>query len=96
MYRTIDELIRDGMFARIECRKCRFAQSVDPDDIKNYISTLYRSDAMQRAHGWQPFPHGNPDMTLSGCVDGLKCPTCKASDWMVDAIKPPRGNDDEH
>lgn len=94
-YRTINELVRDGMFLRIECRKCRHVEMVDPEDIKSYISQLHRGDAMTKAHGWQLIPHGNPDLTLIGCMDGIECPICRASDWMVDAIKPLKDDKDE-
>lgn len=94
-YRTIHELVRDGMFMRVECRKCRHKGTIDPSEIKSYISELYRGDAMLKSYGLQPIPHGSPDPTLRNCLDGVPCSRCRASDWIIDAIKPPKSDADE-
>jgi ribosomal protein S27E len=92
-YRTINDLIRDGMYMRIQCRKCRHAETIDPEDAKSNVANLRLGDDQLKARGLRPVAHGNPDLTLRGVMDGVDCPICGAVDWTFDAIKAPRQED---
>lgn len=94
-YLTLNDLIRDGMEMRLECRKCRYVERVNPEAAKGYVARVYRRTAYLHSHRLEPVDKGRPDITLEGCLDGVSCPTCRASDWKVDAIKPLISDDDK-
>lgn len=89
-YSTLSELIRVGMEMRLECRKCRHILRADPEDARSYVARVHRSNAYLRAHRMEPVTEARPNQTLDGCVDGVPCPICGASNWQVDPIKPLR------
>lgn len=79
------------MEMRIECRKCRHVERIDPNDATEYVASVHRRNAMASAHRFEPVDKAHPDITLHGSLDGVPCPICEAMDWQVDAIKPLRG-----
>ena len=79
-YRKLDELIRDGMELKLECRRCHHTERSDPADAKDYVASCRKYNA----------PLGitaEPDFTIERCANGLPCPICGVCDFNVDVIK---------
>ena len=70
----------------IECRTCGHVERATPQEVRNYVATVRRNNAMLEAHRLKPVDMGDPDLTLQRCTNGISC-DCGSSDWRVDAIK---------